>query len=579
MIKKEDLIFHIDEVEKKLLQNDLFNQTFNLEETEQIRKSKQSNKSLLTRRKGAISDSIDNDHQHKQFLINKVAQDSGIWSEQEIDLTDEYCKERESADKRKSKENLLEDSLATIRMEEKKEPMNKQPIDYLVTNKFLTQNIVKLLAGRVRLYDSQYGYFKELSEMELYIAIKESLPKEIDMQLTKNKIMEVAHRIRTNPELQVEYDDFDCNVHLINFRDLVYDTNTGRTYPHSPEYLFTSYIDADYKEKNKVKVYRENIPFERDNNYLNQLIQDCTGGDINKVKSLQQVTGYIISNEWRAKKFFVLIGLPHTGKSVWLSIWRALIGSNHTTSMSLNQIGRNRFMTAELFKSKLNITSELDENGKIQGTSVIKAVTGGDLLTAERKGENPFHFYGRTKLVAAGNYMPPVNKLDGTSAFTDRLHFLMFNHSIPEEKRDKELLTKLLTDTERTKVIQWALEGLEELKRQNFVFTESYDAKQFKKNYIGDLNNVPDFISDRCNVDINNQDLKVQRRHFYPEYIEYCKENGIKALSKPEFYTEIKNLGITEDKLRMYGSNALRGFRGISLKEIKPEWLNEANKD
>ncbi|MGG2090496.1 primase-like DNA-binding domain-containing protein [Priestia aryabhattai] len=96
---------------------------------------------------------------------------------------------------------------------------------------------------------------------------------------------------------------------------------------------------------------------------------------------------------------------------------------------------------------------------------------------------------------------------------------------------------------------------------------------------MGDLNNVPDFINDRCNIDVNNYDLKVQRRHFHPEYIEYCKENGIKALSKSEFYTEIKNLGIVEDKLRMYGSNALWGFRGISLKEIKPEWLTEINKD
>ncbi|MGG2090497.1 hypothetical protein ABFY59_26525 [Priestia aryabhattai] len=77
--------------------------------------------------------------------------------------------------------------------------------------------------------------------------------------------------------------------------------------------------------------------------------------------------------------------------------------------------------------------------------------------------------------------MPPVNKLDGTSAFTDRLHFLMFNHSIPEEKRDKELLGKLLTDTERTKIIHWALEGLEELKRKNFVFTESDTLSNFKK--------------------------------------------------------------------------------------------------
>ncbi|HDR8065785.1 TPA: DNA primase [Bacillus cereus] len=575
-MKEGKLIINIDVAEEELSQYELINKTQKLIETEQIKKSRQPNKNFLVRKKEAILNSIDPNQKYDHFLSNNVEQDFGIWSKQETDLPDAYFKERESADKRKSKDHLLEGNLAKIKEEAKKEPESKWPIDYLVTIKFLAQNIVKSFAGRVRLYDAHYGYFKELSEMELHIAIRESLSKEIDMKLSKNKIIEVAHRIRTSPELQLKYDDFDCNDHLINFRDLVYDTKTGKTYPHSPDFLFTSYIDADYGEK-QIKVYRANRPYKSYGYHLDQLIQQCTEGDINKAKSLQQVTGYIISNEWRAKKFFILIGLPHTGKSVWLSIWRALIGSDHTTSMSLNQIGSNRFMTAELFKSKLNITSELDENGKIQGTSVIKAITGGDLLTAERKGENPFHFYGRTKLVAAGNYMPPVNKLDGTSAFTDRLHFLTFNHPVPEEKRDKELIAKLLSDNERTKIIHWALEGLEELKQQNFIFTESDDAKEFKKHYIGDLNNVPDFINDMCIVDINNYDLKVQRRHLYPEYIEYCKGNGIKALSKSEFYTEIKSLGVTEEKLRMYGSNGLRGFRGISLKMIKSEWLNDVD--
>lgn len=101
-------------------------------------------------------------------------------------------------------------------------------------------------------------------------------------------------------------------------------------------------------------------------------------------------------------------------------------------------------MTAELFKSKLNISAEMDENGSIKATDVIKTLTGSDLLTAEKKGKDPFQFYGKTKLVAAGNYMPLLNKLDGTSAFTDRILFLMFNNTIPEEKRDKSLMDKLM---------------------------------------------------------------------------------------------------------------------------------------
>ncbi|MCA1056961.1 phage/plasmid primase, P4 family [Rossellomorea aquimaris] len=578
MNKEKKMFINISLEEEGLSQSHLYNEAQSIIETEQIKKPGQSNGDVLARKSAAVLNSVDTTPHYDYILKNNVDKELKVLSKQEVDLPVTYYKERESADKRKSKDHLIGANLAEMQEEKKTKNGSKQPIDYLATTKFLAENIVKSFEGQVRIYDHQYGYFKDLSETELHIAIRKSLPKELDMKLPKNKIIEVAHRIRTSPELQLRYDNFDCNTHLINFRDLVYDTTTGKTYPHSSDFLFTSYIDADYRKK-QIKIYKPNTPYKFYGSHLDQLIQECTGGDVNKAKSLQQVTGYIISNEWRAKKFFLLIGLPHTGKSVWLSIWRALIGSSHTTSMSLNQIGSNRFMTAEFFKSKLNITAELDENGKIQGTSVIKAVTGGDLLTAERKGEDPFHFYGRTKLVAAGNYMPPVNKLDGTSAFTDRLHFLMFNHPVPEEKRDKELLNKLLSEKERTKIIHWALEGLEELKQQNFIFTESDDAKEFKKHYIGDLNNVPDFIDDMCIVDTNNYDLKVQRKHLYPSYFEYCKENGVKALSKSEFFIEIKNLGVKEDKLRMYGSNALRGFRGISLKTIESEMINNVDKD
>lgn len=581
-MNEEKLYINIDLEEENSSPITLFTENLNkMPETELPKKSfKQTH--VKSDKKKVLVKKLSSDQQLYNKNSNELHGDhTKIWTKPEVEFPESYLKKRESVDKRKAKKASLENNNVDSnngREVELPEGKVKQPIDYLVTDCFLNQNIVKSYEGRVRLYDKRLGYFKELSETELHVAIRKSLPKEVDMKLNKNKISEVVHRIQTNPELQLEYEDFDRNVHLINFRDVVLDTNTGETYPHNPDYLFTSFIDADYKER-RIKVIRPNGNNKAYRSYLDNLIQDCTEGDPLKAKSLQQVTGYIISNEWRAKKFFVLLGLPHSGKSVWLSIWQALIGNEHTTSMSLNQIGSTRFMTAELFRSKLNITSELDENGKIQGTAVIKAITGGDLLTAERKGEHPFHFYGRTKLVAAGNYMPPVNKLDGTSAFTDRLHFLMFNHPIPEEKRDKKLLNKILSDQERTEIIHWALEGLEELKKQNFVFTESKDAKRFKQQYIDDLNNVPEFIQDMCIVDINNHEFKVQRKHLYPAYLDYCQENGIRAISKNEFYAEINKIGVKADKFRMYGSNALRGFRGIKLIDPKSDWSNNSNNE
>lgn len=128
------------------------------------------------------------------------------------------------------------------------------------------------------------------------------------MKLGKRKMAEVAHRLVSSPELQVSYTDFYSHTHLINLRNEVFDVNQRRCYPHSPEYLFTSYIDADYEESSSsIRVYRWNREVDERGNYFRRFLEGCTGGDRRKMKSLQQLTGYIISNEWRAKKFFILL--------------------------------------------------------------------------------------------------------------------------------------------------------------------------------------------------------------------------------------------------------------------------------
>lgn len=440
------------------------------------------------------------------------------------------------------------------------------PIDVQAKNDFHEKNKTLCYGSSVILYQDEFGCYEEQTEASLHVAIRKSLSPEMDMKLGKHKIYDVVHRIVSSPENQTTCEKLDSYTHLINFKNGVLDTKNGKSYPHSPEYLFTSYIDAEYGESSPtVRVYHSNQNRRPSNQgyYFMKFLEDCTDGDPLKIKSLQQLTGYIISNEWRAKKFFVLIGPPHTGKSVWLALWRSLIGPKHTTAMSLKQLGETRFMTAELFKSKLNISAEMDECGAIKGTDIIKTITGGDLITAERKGKDPFQFYGKTKLVAAGNHMPSLSKLDGTSAFTDRILFLVFNTSIQEDQRDKSLMDKLIN--EKTYIVEWALEGLRELMKNNLIFTESKEAHAFKLRYINGLNNVPEFTRDMCHIDLLDEDCKVHRKTLFPIYKQYCHDNGYKPLSKQEFYVEISKLNVNTGKMRINGSMPLEGFRGIRL--------------
>ncbi|AOZ92289.1 DNA primase family protein [Paenibacillus crassostreae] len=440
----------------------------------------------------------------------------------------------------------------------------KIPIDVQAKMALLGKRVVRCCGTTAFLYDVEFGCFEEQTEASLYVAIRKCITPEMDMKLGKHKMAEVVHRLVSSPELQVSYTEFDNHTHLINFRNTVFDVTQRRCYPHSPEYLFTSYVDADYGESSSnIRVYRSNRGGDERGNCFRRFLEDCTAGDRLKMKSLQQLMGYIISNEWRAKKFFVLIGLPHTGKSVWLSLIRSLIGPKHTTAMSLKQLGENRFMSAELFKSKVNISSEMDENGAIKGTDIIKALTGGDLITGEKKGKDPFHFYGKTKLVACGNHMPLLSKLDGTTAFTDRIQFLVFSNTIPEERRDKSLLDKLIA--EKTYIVEWALEGFHELMDNSLIFTESDEARTFKSRYITELNNVTEFVRERCRVDLDNDECKVHRKVLFPAYKQYCRDNGYKSLSKQEFFVEVSKHNVKPKKMRINGSTPLEGFRGIRL--------------
>ncbi|WP_190945501.1 phage/plasmid primase, P4 family [Paenibacillus sp. UASWS1643] len=480
-----------------------------------------------------------------------------IQIEEPVNKTDKVSSKQESHEKKNDNENQE----------------LKIPIDVQAKMALLEKRVVRCCGTTVFLYDVEYGCFEEQTEASLYVAIRKCITPEMDMKLGKHKIAEVVHRIVSSPELQVSFTDFDSQTHLINFRNVVFDINEQRCYPHSPDYLFTSYVDAEYGESySNIRVYHSKREHAEQGNCFRRFLEDCTAGDRLKMKSLQQLTGYIISNEWRAKKFFILLGLPHTGKSVWLALWRSLIGSKHTTAMSLKQLSETRFMTAELFKSKLNISAEMDDNSAIKGSDIIKTITGGDLITAEKKGKDPFQFYGKTKLVACGNHMPLLNKLDGTTAFTDRLHFLIFNNTITEERRDKMLLDKLTA--EKSYIVEWALEGLEELLENNLVFTESSDARAFKLRYISELNNVTEFVRDRCCMVPEDNEYKVHRKVLFQTYKQYCRDNGYKSLSRQEFFIEVTKLNVKTGKMRINGSTPLEGFRGIRLltnTELKSE--------
>ena len=95
------------------------------------------------------------------------------------------------------------------------------------------------------------------------------------------------------------------------------------------------------------------------------------------------------------------------------------------------------------------------EQGRRWNESKVKAITGGDKVSARFMRQDFFEYVPQFKLVIAGNHKPSIRNVD--EAMKRRLHLIPFTVTIPPEKRDGKLTEKLLK--ERDGILAWAVEG------------------------------------------------------------------------------------------------------------------------
>ena len=104
-----------------------------------------------------------------------------------------------------------------------------------------------------------------------------------------------------NPDIQRDLTQ-KIDLPLINCENGVYNLETGELEKHSPQFGFTSYIQAKYDKNAKGKVFK-------------RFLKDITAGNKDSIQFLQEVIGYLLSTYVWAKKAFIFYGVPNSGKS------------------------------------------------------------------------------------------------------------------------------------------------------------------------------------------------------------------------------------------------------------------------
>ncbi|MEA2523797.1 MAG: putative primase/helicase, partial [Thermomicrobiales bacterium] len=162
-----------------------------------------------------------------------------------------------------------------------------------------------------------------------------------------------------------------------------------------------------------------------------------------------EIAGYALYAGNPFRKAILLLGPGGNGKSTFLRLVSALLGTTNIANVSLHTLQSQRFAVAQLRGKLANIAGDLDAR-PVEGSDVFKQLTGGDRLYAERKYEAPFAFTSFALPLFSANQAPPSS--DQTEAWFDRWLVVAMTRRFGDgdqgSRPDPELSTKLTTPDE-----------------------------------------------------------------------------------------------------------------------------------
>lgn len=428
----------------------------------------------------------------------------------------------------------------------------------------LIQNMVLLATGnsQVYQYDQETGCYLLLPNPPR--SIWQYLAQHGLSQLSVKDVQELHTKISWNMDAMCAVDDFNSMPQMLNMESGVLDYSSGMVQQHTPSYRFTYCIRARYfddMEPNEIicptfdRFCQTSLAplYCSDREESAQVIAQ-------KRQLLLEMIGYICCDSNAGKCAMFLKGEPDSGKSVVASFITRLFDPELVSNIPLHKLS-DRFNKAELFGKKLNVAGEI-QGKHLSEIATFKSITGSDAIFAEFKGKDPFSFTPRCKLLFAGNALPTTTESDATKAFANRLLVLLFNHSIPKEKQDKDLLEKLWD--ERHAIFTLSMFALRELANRNYQFTIPKESQDFLISFSERGNSIHAFLKDCCEI---IPEARTFNTDLLDAYKNYCTVNGLDAFSRKKLYDMLSGIpGITMRRIRI-GSQNRHGHVGIRLKQ------------
>jgi P4 family phage/plasmid primase-like protien len=314
----------------------------------------------------------------------------------------------------------------------------------------------------------------------------------------------------------------DIESNWIQFKDKIIDINTNMIIESSPKYFTTNPIPWELGTSDETPT-------------MDRIFKEWVGEKY--VKTLYEILAYSLLSDYPIHRIFCFIGSGMNGKSKYLDLLRNFVGKDNCCSTELDNLINSRFEVARLHRKLVCQMGETNF-GELSKTSMLKKLSGGDLIGFEYKSKNPFEDKNYAKIIISTNNLPATT--DKTIGFYRRWMIIDFPNRFNEKK-------DILADIPLVEYNNLALKCcriLTELlaKRE---FHEEGSIEERMERYESKSNFIDMFIKTYTQESYTGY---ITKSDFYKRFVAWSKENRHRELSDQSVSVFMKKMGIIEER-------------------------------
>ena len=318
---------------------------------------------------------------------------------------------------------------------------------------------------------------------------------------------------------------FDKQPYLFNCRNCTADMTTGEMHLHTPD---------DYLSKISNVWYEPNAK----SGEWEKFISDIMEGDTELIEYIQKCLGYSISAATFQECFFTAYGkTTRNGKGTLDGTIQHMMGdyakaADPVTFESKKYKGSSGNEDVARLAGARYVSVYEPAEGMTLDSSLIKAMSGNDKITARFLYENSFEFISSFKIWFFTNHLPNIT--DESVFKSGRVLLVPFNRHFSEQEQDKGLKARLQKQDNISGIFNWCVEGFQKMAHVGKLMIPEKVQRDIDKYRLSN-DRIGEFLDECFCSHIDGEIHRERLSKVYRAYKWWCQSNNYKMLNRKNF--------------------------------------------